>query len=68
MARFRPALLTLAAFLAAWIGWAAAGWAVAWLGVGELDLPARICAVFALLTATETTLARVLPPPHLVEE
>jgi hypothetical protein len=61
MARWRPALLTLAAFVAAGIGWAGGGWAAAWLGVGELDLPARVCAVFALLTATEAILARVLP-------
>jgi hypothetical protein len=65
MARWRPALLTLAAFVAAGIGWAAAGWTVAWLGFSDLDLPARICAVFLLLTATETILARVLPDaPH----
>jgi hypothetical protein len=61
MARWRAALLTLAAFAAALIGWAAGGWAVAWLGVAELDLPARICAVFLSLTATETLLARLLP-------
>ena len=69
MARWRPALLTVAAFVAAWIGWAAAGWAVEEVGLGELDLPVRLCAIFAALTTTETILARVLPAAaHSQEE
>jgi len=61
MRRWRSVLLTAAACLAAWLGWEAAGWAAAAAGFGELDLPARLVGVFAVLTATETILARVAP-------
>jgi hypothetical protein len=51
--------LTIGALAVAWLAWVAAGRLVNAAGCGELDLPARACAVFCVLAIGEAALARI---------
>lgn len=51
--------LTLLALALGWAAWDRGGLLLAWAGLDELDLPGRVCLVFAVLLAMEAVLARL---------
>ena len=59
----RAALLRLAPtpllLLLAWGVWDRGGILLEWLGLGALDVPGRVCLVFAVLGIAERLLARL---------
>jgi hypothetical protein len=57
---YRTILAVGAAFVVAVLGWFAGGWVVSWLGVGELDLPARVGGVFFALSFANAALPRLV--------
>jgi hypothetical protein len=54
MARIAAVLLVTAG---CWGVWIAAGMVLAWAGLDDLDVPARVAAEFAFLSACEAALA-----------
>ena len=56
--RSRVLLSMAAAFVLAALGWVVAGWFAQIVGVGELDLPARVGGSFLALSLGDAALAR----------
>lgn len=59
----RASLLRLAPtpllVLLAWIAWDRGGMLLGWIGLDALDVPGRLCLVFAVLGIAERLLARL---------
>jgi len=58
LARIAVVLLVTAG---CWAVWIAAGMVLAWAGLDDLDVPARVAAVFVFLSGCEAALARLYP-------
>jgi hypothetical protein len=58
VARVAAVLLVMAG---CWAVWMIGGMLLAWAGLEDLDVPARIALVFAFLTACEAALVRIVP-------
>jgi len=59
----RRGRLTVLLLVLAWAVWDQGGVALEWLGLDLLDVPGRLCLVFAVLGLADSLLQRLLPAP-----